>query len=81
MRTTLILTIVLLFTLSIFLPHTTAIATAKLGYVYWTDLGANKIQKASLDGTNIQDIATGFLGRPVSITLDLPNEKMYWTDL
>ena len=50
-------------------------------YMYWADHGngTNKIRRANLDGTNIQDIATG-LGRPVGIALDLPAGKIYSTD-
>ena len=48
-------------------------------YMYWVDISANKIQRANLDGTNIQDILTG-LNRPVSLDLDITNGKMYWTD-
>ena len=48
-------------------------------YMYWTDLYPGKIQRANLDGTNVQDIVTG-LGRPVGIALDLAGGKMYWTD-
>ena len=48
-------------------------------YMYWADLGTNKIQRANLDGTNLQDLATGF-GRPVGIALDMTGGKLYWTD-
>ena len=48
-------------------------------YMYWADLLTNKIQRANLDGTNVQDIVTGF-GRPVGIALDMSVGKMYWTD-
>ena len=48
-------------------------------YMYWTDHSTNKIQRANLDGTNVQDILTGF-GRPVGIAVDITGGKMYWTD-
>ena len=48
-------------------------------YMYWVDFGANKIQRANLDGSNVQDIVTGF-GRPVDVTLDIVGGKIYWTD-
>ena len=48
-------------------------------YMYWADFDTNKIQRANLDGTNVQDIATGF-GRPVGIALDVAGDKIYWTD-
>ena len=48
-------------------------------YLYWTDYRANKIQRANLDGTNVQEFATGF-GRPTGITVDVIGGKLYWTD-
>ena len=48
-------------------------------YMYWADIETNKIQRANLDGTNVQDILTGF-GRPTGITLDISRGKIYWTD-
>ena len=50
-------------------------------YMYWADHGngTNQIRRANLDGTNVQDIATGF-GRPVGIALDMSGGKIYWTD-
>ena len=38
-----------------------------------------KIQRANLNGTQIQDIVTG-LSNPVRIALDVAGGKMYWTD-
>ena len=60
---------------------TTSDAQDSTVYMYWADHGndTNKIRRANLDGTNVQDIATGF-GRPVGIALDLPGDKIYWTD-
>ena len=29
------------------------------GKMYWTDLGTNKIQRANLDGTMVEDLVTG----------------------
>ncbi len=48
-------------------------------YVYWTDFLSGKVQRAHLDGSNVQDIITG-LSRPVGISLDVSNGKMYWND-
>ena len=57
------------------------ISDAQVHYMYWADHGngTNQIRRANLDGTNVQDIVTGF-GRPVGIALDLPGDKIYWTD-
>ena len=49
-------------------------------YMYWVDAGTRKIQRANLDGTNIQDLVTTGLEGPESIALDLTAKKMYWTD-
>ena len=48
-------------------------------YMYWTDWGTGKIQRANLNGTQIQDIVTGLSG-PRGIALDIAGGKMYWAD-
>ena len=52
------------------------------GKMYWTDSGTAKIQRANLDGSNIQDLVTSSDGleRPQGIALDVIGGKMYWTD-
>ena len=47
--------------------------------MYWTDADTGKIQRANLDGTAVEDLVVG-LDFPDSLTLDVPNGKMYWTD-
>ena len=48
--------------------------------IYWTSVdNGTKIQRANLDGTNVQDLVTG-LGRLVTIALDVEGGKMYWAD-
>ena len=51
--------------------------------MYWTDWGADlgrgRIQRANLDGSQIENLVTG-QGRPDGIALDLAAGKMYWTD-
>ena len=47
--------------------------------MYWTVLGTGKVQRANLDGANVQDLVTG-LEHPVGIALDVAGGKMYWTD-
>ena len=63
------------------------------GKVYWTVSGVlvnrvidsslgkgfGKIQRANLDGTEIETLITG-LDQPSAIALDSEAEKMYWTD-
>ena len=57
------------------------ISEAAANKIYWTDLHTDKIQRANLDGTNIEDLVvpTG-LGDPLDLALDVSNGKMYWTD-
>ena len=48
--------------------------------IYWTDYGTDKIQRANLDGSNVEDLVTSGLRDPASIALDIAGGKMYWTD-
>ena len=53
--------------------------TTKASKLYWTDAGASRIQRANLDGSNVQDLVTG-LGIPYGLALDAADGKMYWAD-
>ncbi len=44
--------------------------------LYWVD-AATKIQRANLDGTNIEDLV--ITDTPYGIALDVAGGKMYWT--
>ncbi len=46
--------------------------------MYWVDTG--KIQRANLDGSNVEDLITTGLSAPDGIALDVERGKMYWTD-
>ncbi len=50
--------------------------------LYWTDWGTDKIQRADLDGSNIEDLVTSADGLedPWGLALDVAGGKMYWTD-
>ena len=50
--------------------------------LYWTDAGTDKIQRANLDGSNIEDLVTraNGLDGPVGLVLDMAGGKMYWTE-
>ena len=56
------------------------------GKIYWTNTfdddeqGTGKIQRANLDGSQIEDLVTSGLGWPIGISLDAAAGKMYWTD-
>ena len=39
-----------------------------------------KIQRANLDGSNIEDLVTQGVKSPDGIALDVAGGKMYWTD-
>ena len=49
------------------------------GKMYWTDAGTDKIQRANLDGSGVEDLITSGLRSPYGIALDLAAGKMYWT--
>ena len=49
------------------------------GKMYWTDYGTDKIQRANLDGSGVEDLVTG-LTLPYGLALDAGTGKMYWTD-
>ena len=61
---------------------TTSFAQTLSRYMYWTDFSTNKIQRAALNGTNIEDLITDTngLGNPAGIALDVTNRKMYWVE-
>ena len=46
--------------------------------IYWTDADADKIQRADLDGSNVEDLVTTGLNHPIGLALDAVNGKMYW---
>jgi len=50
------------------------------GKLYWTEAGTAKIQRANIDGTDVEDVVTN-LNTPFGIALDLTRRKVYWTDL
>ena len=61
-----------------------------MGKIYWTDSGTgnptpmqdDKIQRANLDGSNVETLLAfqNFLRLPMGIALDMTGDKMYWTD-
>ena len=50
------------------------------GKIYWTDRRTDRIQRANLDGSEVEDLVTDGLLNPQGIALDLTDRKMYWTD-
>ncbi|CAE8603807.1 unnamed protein product [Polarella glacialis] len=50
--------------------------------VYWIDAGTSKIQRANLDGSQVEDVvASGPESRLSSLGVDLAAGKVYWSDL
>ncbi len=49
------------------------------GKMYWTDPGAGKIQRANLDGSDIEDVITG-LDSVRDIEVDPSGGKIYWLE-
>ena len=47
--------------------------------MYWTDRGTDKIQRANLDGTGVDDLVVGVTD-PRGIALDISGGKIYWVD-
>ncbi|MHC4477029.1 MAG: NHL repeat-containing protein [Planctomycetota bacterium] len=50
------------------------------GKMYWTDDGADRIRRANVDGSGIEDLVTTGLSSPAHIALDIAAGKMYWAD-
>ena len=42
--------------------------------------GAEKIQRADLDGSHVEDLVTVGVDNPRGLALDVAGGKMYWTD-
>lgn len=49
------------------------------GKIYWASAGDGKIQRANLDGSNVEDVVTG-LSSPTGLTVDEYGDKVYWTE-
>ena len=50
------------------------------GKMYWTNPGSDKVQRADLDGSNVEDLVSSGLISPTGLALDVSGGKMYWTD-
>lgn len=50
-------------------------------WLYWSDWGSNaKIERAGMDGTHREVIASFDVKWPNGITLDLVSKRLYWVD-
>ncbi len=48
------------------------------GKMYWVDEWTARIQRANLEGNEVDDVLVGFVP-PRGLALDVENEKVYWT--
>ena len=48
------------------------------GKIYWLNHWKNKIQRADLDGANVEDLITGLSNDPHDFAVDLSGGKVYW---
>jgi len=54
---------------------------AAAGNVYWTDTIEDKICRAQLDGSRVEDVVTTGLDTPDGMVIDDIGRKLYWTDI
>jgi len=66
--------------LTIALASGVAASCAKAQKIYWADPHAGKIQRADVDGSNVEDVVVGVLRWPKGMALDVAGGKMYWVD-
>ncbi|XP_072034176.1 low-density lipoprotein receptor-related protein 4-like [Amphiura filiformis] len=50
------------------------------GKVYWTDSLEKKIQRANLNGSNVEGVITTNVNVTDGLAIDIAGRKMYWTD-
>ncbi|XP_077986159.1 low-density lipoprotein receptor-related protein 2-like [Glandiceps talaboti] len=70
------------------LDHPTGIACNPLtGYLYWSDAGSTfRIERSTLSGNNrtilVDENVVGrdVIGKPVALTMDYANNRLYWAD-
>ena len=61
--------------------RTYAVRVPDKARIYWTNEGSrDRIQRADIDGSNVQDLVATGLRNPIDIALDLTDAKMYWPD-
>lgn len=50
-------------------------------WIYYTEGNTFSVRRVHLDGTGGQVVVTGTANGPVDVALDVPNNKMYWTQI
>ena len=61
-------------------PVIPILTSGAVGKMYWTDAGTRKIQRANLDGTEVEDLFASEVVVPAGLALDSGRDKLYWTD-
>lgn len=49
-------------------------------WMYWTDYGTARIERASMDGTSRQVLHSTGLSTPHGLTMDYDSQTLYWLD-
>ena len=49
-------------------------------YIFWVDWGTDKIERASMDGSDRKVIISSGLLSPFSLTIDYSSQTLYWID-
>ena len=56
------------------------VSTTPPVYMYWTDWQTDKIQRATLNGVHVENVAVG-LSLPFGIAVDVAGGHIYWTEI
>ena len=57
-----------------------AVSGPVVGKIYWTDISANKVQRANLDGSEVEDLVVSGARAPSGVAVDLDAGQLYWAD-
>ncbi len=62
------------------LALTFLVRASRADKMYWTDTSTDKIQRANLDGSELEDLITQGLITTTGLVLDVNHDKIYWSD-
>jgi len=51
------------------------------GFLYWVEYQDNRLRRARLDGTEVEDVIVSGMTRPFDVTVDPLRERLYWVEL
>ncbi|XP_067289019.1 low-density lipoprotein receptor-related protein 1B isoform X2 [Pseudorasbora parva] len=61
-------------------PRSLALLPQK-GIMFWSEIGGQaQIERSSMDGSDRKVVISRGLNRPVSVTVDILTDRLYWTD-